>query len=255
MIWCAFGTMVITLPISLVVENVYFLEGEVGRLGKVYFSLMMKTNFLFPLGAALASFFLGLGKTKLVAISTLFSHLLNIGLDYLLIFGLSPIIPSLGVVGAALATVIAQGSYCLLLLCIFLQRTYGTIYLTRRYFLHKKMFWESIAVALPRSLGKANVFLSWVAATWILSLKGDLFILILSVGNTLSLLFAPINEAIGQALLSLFSFFYGKKEWRYMWSTMRSAYLFLIATCIILSLPLVFFKKQCSVFLSNIVSM
>ena len=61
------------------------------------------------LGSGFRSFFVGIGKTKVLTINALVMSVVNIILDYALIFG-SLGLPELGVRGAAIASVVAEGA-------------------------------------------------------------------------------------------------------------------------------------------------
>lgn len=208
-IWGSFGTMLLTFPASLIINKYYFLKEEVGVLGQSYFSIIMMVHFLFPLGASLSGFFLGIGKARILTYIAFLSHLLNIGLDYLLIFGFQGIVPELGVRGAAIATAVAQAFFCLLLFLFFIKELYARKYYTRRCSIQGALFWEFLRLGFPRSLAKTSQFLSWVCAVRLISTKGEDYILVLSIGSSICLLFTSINEALGQALISLFPSFVG----------------------------------------------
>lgn len=73
--------------------------------------------------AAMAAFFTGLGRSRVVMAVDFAAALVNIGLDYLLIFGVAGF-PEWGIFGAGLATVIAQWSKVFVFGAIMLSRTY-----------------------------------------------------------------------------------------------------------------------------------
>jgi MATE family multidrug resistance protein len=73
-----------------------------------YFSVMLYGAAPMMLAAVLSSFFSGRGQTRVVMGVNVFAGLLNVVLDYVMIFGISGWIAPGGVRGAALATVIAQ---------------------------------------------------------------------------------------------------------------------------------------------------
>jgi MATE family multidrug resistance protein len=83
------------------------------QLEREYFSVFMYGAFVFIASSAVSAYFIGKGKTKLVLWISLVSLVVNIVFDYLLIFGALGF-PRLGVTGAALASVIAQGVSLLL---------------------------------------------------------------------------------------------------------------------------------------------
>ena len=151
-IWFSVFSMLITFPISQFTGS-FFLGGTaIEKPAMTYFQCLMSANFLFPLGAALASFYIAEGKTKVLFLSTLCAQLLNIGLDYLLIFGIDGILAPQGIFGAALATVIAQGSFCAILFGIFLKRRYRDQYATHNYTFKWKPFWHYVQVGIPRAI-------------------------------------------------------------------------------------------------------
>jgi len=81
--------------------------GEVERLEVIYFSTLCLGALPVILVAALSCFFSGRGKTMVVLWVSLAGTLVNLGLDWCLIFGQGPF-PQLGILGAALATIAGQ---------------------------------------------------------------------------------------------------------------------------------------------------
>jgi len=95
-------------------------EGEVVDLGSLYFKIIAICSFTIFLTFSLTSTLRGAGDAVTPMKVLVFSSLLNIILDPLLIFGIW-IFPKMGVAGSALATVIARGVGMLLLINIFLK--------------------------------------------------------------------------------------------------------------------------------------
>ena len=84
-----------------------------------YFTILMAGSLNITLGAAVGSFFTGRGDTLTNMLATVAGNLVNIVLDYLLIFGKAGF-PALGIRGAAIATVIAGAVTPLILLALYL---------------------------------------------------------------------------------------------------------------------------------------
>jgi MATE family multidrug resistance protein len=97
---------------------------EVQRCEVEYFRITCLGAPLVVLGAALGSFFTGRGNTRPLALVLLCGFALNVGLDYVLIFGKFGY-PELGITGAALATVISYGFITVVLLALFLLPRHG----------------------------------------------------------------------------------------------------------------------------------
>jgi MATE family multidrug resistance protein len=75
-------------------------------LEQIYFQILMAGSVFTLIKACLASYFSGIGRTRVVMVSDVAGALLNIPLSWLLIFGKAGL-PELGIAGAALGTVIA----------------------------------------------------------------------------------------------------------------------------------------------------
>ncbi len=75
-------------------------------LEQIYFQILMAGSVFTLIKACLASYFSGIGRTRVVMVSDVLGALLNIPLSWLLIFGKFGL-PEMGIAGAALGTVIA----------------------------------------------------------------------------------------------------------------------------------------------------
>lgn len=83
-------------------------EPQVQRYEVAYFSMMLWGAGATVLSGVLSSFFSGRSQTRVVMFVNGGVALMNVGLDFALIFGIDGVLPAGGVRGAALATVIAQ---------------------------------------------------------------------------------------------------------------------------------------------------
>ncbi|MFC1796564.1 MATE family efflux transporter [Pseudomonadota bacterium] len=77
------------------------------ELERVYFFILMSGSIFTLVKACIASYFSGIGRTRVVMISDVLGVLLNIPLTWMLVFGKFGL-PELGIAGAALSTVIAS---------------------------------------------------------------------------------------------------------------------------------------------------
>ncbi|MCP5129590.1 MAG: MATE family efflux transporter [Pseudomonadales bacterium] len=75
-------------------------------LERVYFQTLMMASFFNLVKGCLASYFAGIGRTRVVMVADVLSVLLNIPLSWVLIFGKFGM-PEMGIAGAAMGTVIA----------------------------------------------------------------------------------------------------------------------------------------------------
>lgn len=196
MIWCSFFTLLITPSITSLCGNLYFSHTEVATLGTQYFSIMMWGNFLFPLGAVLAAFQMGRGKTLSLAMTALIANLLNGALDYVLINGIPGFIQDYGVSGAAVATLIAQTVYCLILAFLFIKTPERKSYQINNCRIQWPLFKEMIKLGIPRAFSKMTLLACWAAAISLVSKKGGDYITAIAIGATLWPLMSVISESI-----------------------------------------------------------
>lgn len=114
-----------------------------------YFDILMIGSVAVPLGSAISSFFTGQGDTKTNMFATIAGNLVNLALDYAMIFGRWGF-PELGIRGAAWATVIAGFVGPAILFVIYFRRKTDAEYQTRRTFrFDAKLFARMIRFGLP----------------------------------------------------------------------------------------------------------
>ena len=243
MIWGSLLTFFIITPIGIAASEFYFTGIENGSLGKTYFLIMLFGNFLFPLGATLAAFQLGLGKTKILSIAALISNFLNIILDYYLINGISNLLDPMGVKGAAIATLISQGTYCAILFFLFINHPLKNDYKTKDFYFRPALFKESSLVGFNSAFAKVIAFSIWTVSINIVAVKGGDYVTLISFGSTICILFSIISEPISKGLIILFSYFLGQNNWRYILKSFRSGVILMTMAFGLLTIPFVIYNR------------
>jgi putative MATE family efflux protein len=144
--------MVAIIPFVAPLFRVMQPAPEAFHAGVSYMKVALIGESLVPLSLVLSYFLRGLGDTKTPMHITLVGNGLNIIGNYLLIFGHGGL-PRLGVVGAAVATTIAEGIVLGLLLWACLRQQVSRRYATRRLVVPEKAAMRRLgAIALPLSL-------------------------------------------------------------------------------------------------------
>jgi multidrug resistance protein, MATE family len=242
MIYFSFLSMAITYPLSLLTE--FYLKGtEIQAPATLYFHYLALSNFLFPLGGTLSSFYIGRGKTRIILLVNILTQVINIGLDYLLIFGIKGWFAPMGIKGAAIATIIAQASLCLILFIMFLQKKYSALYRTDLKKFNRTLFWEVLKIGIPRAFGRSMVVGSWILASYLLVRRGGDFLLVHTFGVSLFLIFSFLNEGMAQALVTVTSHILGAKLENLYKKLLNTSFLFLAATMGVLAIPLLFMQN------------
>ena len=241
-IWFSLLSILITVPAGLIYGRYYYQGMEIEKLALPYFDFLIGISWLHVLGAGLSSFYLGLGKTRLVLWGTLGSQIIKLIFAYVLIFGWGAWVPAMGLTGGVLSSLIAQGGYCLLLFGIFLNDKHARLYHSRSWTLYPKFFWECIHPGLLRAISRIFAFTSWASIAHLMVSKGGDYLLVLSVGGTLFLTF--LGDAVCQAQTTVVSQILGTKNIPLLKKAFHSGFILVSALLVILCIPYLIFPTQ-----------
>ncbi len=248
MIWFSLLTMLITYPTSFFVASLFFANTSVKEAGAAYFQWVMPFNFLFPLGAALTAFYFGQGKMRFIMWCTFFANVLNVILDAVLIFGIDGWLPRLGISGAALATGVSQGFFCVLLFLDFINRKNREIFGTGRFHLQWNVLQKCIRLGVPRCISKLTMNCAWIACVHLMTLKGGDYLLTVTLGSSLSLLFTYINDGMGQGITTIASYLIGKGDHKQLRRLLKTSFIFLALSSMCVFIPCVLMPRPLLLF-------
>ncbi|MDR1590471.1 MAG: MATE family efflux transporter [Puniceicoccales bacterium] len=172
--------------------------------GVDYQKIMLYFAALPAIKAAFAAFFVGQGKGKIIAIAVAVGMILNIILDYLLIYGMEGILPALGAKGAAIATVLAEFCQILILAALFFsknnRKTYKTF--TNRAFDREltKGCWK---VGFPISLGNFACLLAWYLVQIFISHSSKDATTVYNIGLNLYVFCVCVGDGINKSVAAI----------------------------------------------------
>lgn len=243
-IWFSLSSTLVTFPVGFLFGNYFFNNTEINHIVYPYYYALLAINFIFPLSTALSCFYLGLGKTKLVLISSVAVQILKLLLAYLLIFGYPLLgIPSVGLLGGILSTAISQALFCLLLFVCFTNPKNSALYDTREWKLDLKRFWEYIQPGLLRAFNRILNFTSWAAITYMMTRKGGEHLLLFSVGGAIFVFLPFLGEAICQAQTTVVSQLIGARDLQGLKKAFFSGSILSVATSLLLIVPFIAFPS------------
>lgn len=183
-------------------------EPAIQSLEVIYFRVLTTGSVFSLLGATLAGFFSGRGKTRPVMIANIAACIINIPLDYLLIFGGFGV-PSLGILGAGIATVVGWIVGVAIMAWAIFTPGNDALYRVRRGVCFEwDMFRRLLRFGLPSGL---NFFMELVAVAWFSFEVGTFGKVALAASNIAfslnSLVFMPmlglniaLSSLVGQAM-------------------------------------------------------
>lgn len=210
-IWCALVCAAVLVGACFFARPLFELAGHAPGIMELeidYFIVLTSGSSFALFGAAVSAYFFGRGLTKPVMMANIAAALVNIPLDYALIFGWW-IFPELGIVGAGLATVAGWVAAFLILCLLVFTRENDEVYHVRRgwrpeWGLMKRL----VRFGAPSA---AQLFVEFTAQTWFMFMLGALGRIELAASNIAfainSLTFMPmlgLNMAtatlVGQAM-------------------------------------------------------
>lgn len=177
-----------------------------------YFTILMVGGVTIPLGAAISSFFTGRGDTLTNMYAQLAGNLVNILLDYALIFGRWGF-PEMGIRGAAIGTVIAGVVPPVILFARYFARSTDTLYQTRSSFgLERALLLRMVRFGLPSGL---HLLLDVASFSVFVLMTGRMGALPLAVSNIAlsinTLAFMPL-VGISMAAATLVGQYQGRRD-------------------------------------------
>lgn len=200
MIWLSLATSILYIPLMFWGGD--YLYGA-STMEATYFNWMMIFGPFFPLYAAISAFFIGRGKTALVTLLAIIGNIINIGLDYVLIFGIDGIVQPMGLKGAAIATFAGTLIQIVVLGLVFINKNNRTQYGTSDYQINPKLFWQCIKIGFPGSVFVALELVAWAVFYWQMTKVGEAYITIAGICQSIIILFYFFNEGMTKAIMTV----------------------------------------------------
>lgn len=245
MIYFSLIGFLVVFPIGYFIEYISLLPDHCKKAGIDYQKLLIYWAPICSIKVALASFFIGQGKTKIITYIVLIGSIANALLDVLFIFGYKDIIPEMGAKGAAIATIFAEFLTIFILAFVFFNKknilNYGTL---KNLKFNKKIFYGCIKLGFPMSIGRIFELLAWYFVFVIISHVSRDLATIHGVCVGIYILFAFICEGINKSSATISSNLIGQRD---LEGIKKSYKIFLKLIFIlggIISIPLIFFPES-----------
>jgi len=229
MIWLSLAVVLLLFPISFVVRHFSFDDSPVQQQASHYFTLMMFGIFLYPLNAALCSFYTARKKTNVLLSITFVVVIVHIGLGWILIGGWEPYIRALGLTGAALSVLIPQSIVAIVLTFLILRKKNREKYGTNQWRIDFKALKSCFKVGFFNGLSATLIFFGWTLTVTIVMWTGNAdYLLILAFGNSCSLFFNFLDAGVGQTVTISASRLIGEGKWTELPRLIHSSIVFLL---------------------------
>ena len=191
--------------------------------GLPYYQWLLYFGVATPMIAALSGFFVGTGKTRCVMVITIVGNLLNVGLDYLMIFGVDGWLPSMGAKGAAIATGISQVVQVIAFFVLFFSESNREKYGTTEWKLEVPLFWRCLRVGVPNAVGHMIEWTAWALTLRLMAAAGEHHLTVATIGQSMYMLVAFGFEGVQKAVTTLAANRLGANKGEGIWAVWRSA--------------------------------
>jgi MATE family multidrug resistance protein len=213
--WVLFSTVMtigIVLPLSGLLVEAIGSSPAVTKHSSDYLDIRLYGCIFVFINFAIVGFFRGIGDTRTPMIITLIVNILNVGVSYLLVFGVWGF-PKLGLVGAALGTVISQAIASGIYIYYFVKPKQHQKYQTRIFqsfdlALAKRL----LSVGAPIGLWWILQMAGWTVFTVFISTLGDASLAGHSIVRRLMHLSFLPGAAVGVAATTLVGQYIGAKD-------------------------------------------
>jgi MATE family multidrug resistance protein len=245
--WQMIYLSLFTLPFIIILSHVagqWILPNAYQAAGLGYYKILIFTVPLIGFIAALAGFFVGQGKIKLIVYSTITINLINLALDFILIFGIKNHLPAMGASGAAISAVISLFIQVIWLFLIFLNRDNRLRFNTAHINFSYAYFKKCISVGLPISASHACEMFAWLLIIKMIATTGIKNFTIISIGSTLYLIYAFINDGLYRSLSMIISHHFAANNLNSVKLTLYKGFGLLFTFLFILAIPAIFFPNS-----------
>jgi MATE family multidrug resistance protein len=205
MVWLSIGTTFLFIPIGLFAGPYLFHRHQHVDLEVQYFKWLMYFAPISSLAGALAAFYIGRGKVLFVTLVIGLANILNIFLDVVLIFGVAPVIPSLGISGAAISTGIAQTFQSIVLFIAFFCSKNRQAHGTGCWRFNKKLFGSCLKIGIPNAIAQTLELMVWVFIFDMMTLLGSEYMTIVAVAQSILLLFTFMTDGLSRGATTIAS--------------------------------------------------
>lgn len=235
MIWLCLVSFIIFIPLALLGGHLFFTANSDQE---TYFKTLIFYGPFFGLIGSCSAYFIGLGRGKMVLYSAIIGNVVNIALDFMLIFGLQPYLNPMGIKGAAVATglgIVVQAAY---LFTAFIRET-GFKIVQFKF----KEFKSCCHVGFPPALFITTELIGWGLFFSMMTIASSTHIKVTSICHSLMPVFACLAIGLQKAIGAKTGFSIGAKDIDSISKWYQSAVKILSIYMVFLFLVVFFFKN------------
>lgn len=222
MIWFSIFSIGFFLPMAIWGAEAIFSGGLYADLEIQYFRWLMVFSPGYALLMAFSGFFIGRGKTKIMIWLAIVANVLNIFLDWALIYGAFGIIPEMGIQGAAIATCFGYLFESVALGYLFLKKENREYFGTKFWKIDFNEMKKCLTVGIPPGLSYALEIFGWAVFYWMMTDLGEKHITIASICQSFTILLSFFYDGLSRGAAAVAGNFIGSKRIELVKKVLRS---------------------------------
>lgn len=208
----SFPLILLLIPVGLWMLSLSGHAPDVMAAEKTYLKVLMAGGLFLPLSSAVSSFFSGRGLTKVIMLCALLGTLVNLILNWLLIFGVGPF-PEMGIAGAALASVISGFVSPVIMLAIYFSEKNNRLYDTRRlFYFDAPLFRRLLRFGVPAGIHMALDIGAFSLFVLLVGRLGETAFMAANIALSVNMIAFMPSVGIGQAASTLVGQHIGRRD-------------------------------------------
>lgn len=228
MIWFSLFSFLFFIPMAIWGAPLIFGGDVHAEMEIVYFRWLMFFGPSYALVTALAGFFIGRGRTKMMIWLAVIVNLTNIVLDWALIFGVPGWIPEMGIQGAAIATCFGYFFESAFLAYLFLRKENRVQFGTGKWRINRTEMIKCCRVGVPQGIFYTLEVLGWTVFFWMMSGLSEKHITVSSICQSFAILLSFFCDGLSRGAAAVAGNLIGAKRQEGVNKVLRSGFLLLI---------------------------
>jgi MATE family multidrug resistance protein len=209
---CSFPLILLLIPAGRWMLSLSGHAPEVMAAEKTYLTILLAGGLFLPLSSAVSSFFSGRGLTKVIMLCALLGTVVNLLLNWLLIFGVGPF-PEMGIAGAAVASVISGFISPLIMLGLYFSKKNDRLYNTRRlFYFDAPLFRRLLKFGIPSGIHMALDIGAFSLFVLLVGRLGDTALMAANIALSVNMIAFMPSVGIGQAAGTLVGQHLGRRD-------------------------------------------
>lgn len=239
MIWFSLFSYIFFIPMAIWGSDAIFSGDRYAGMEIEYFRLLMIFSPSYALLTAFAGFFIGRGKTKVMIWLAVIANLINILLDWALIFGVPGLIPEMGIQGAAIATCFGYFFESGVLAYLFLNKENRKDFGTANFSFDWEEMKKCWKVGVPQGIFCTLEIFGIAIFYWMMTSLSEKHITISSICQSFTILLSFFCEGLCRGAASVAGNFIGAKRHHLVNRVFRSGFILVLIFLLFISLILV----------------